>query len=180
MDVEGVRVVHAMPGRVRLKISQVKKDAILAEDIQRQLSAVQGIQRVETNPLTGSVLVLYDSEELVASESLHALPDLLSRFFPGLDASELTVWMSSPRNGAESGPPLAQSITTLFGTWNAQLEQTTGGLDLKVFFPLTLFLLGIRGLFVSEKVVFPTWYDLLWFSFGTFVMLNRSVVDGNK
>jgi len=35
-----------------------------------------------------------------------------------------------------------------------------------------LFLLGVRSLFVSDKLRVPMWYDLIWFSFGTFLALN--------
>jgi hypothetical protein len=28
--------------------------------------------------------------------------------------------------------------------------------------------------------VFPTWYDLLWFAFGTFFMLNPGAVGGRR
>ena len=54
-----------------------------------------------------------------------------------------------------------------------------GGLDLTVFLPLALFALGMRGRLGSErkKLAVPTWYDLLWFAFGTFLMLNRSAIE---
>ena len=37
-----------------------------------------------------------------------------------------------------------------------------------------LVLLGVRGLFLAEELPAPRWYDLLWFGFGTFVMLNAA------
>lgn len=180
MDGAGIKVVHAIPGRIRLKISQVKEDSAFAEEIHRQLSAVQSVQWVETNQVTGSVLVLYDVEEIASPESLRALPDLLLRVFPGLDAEEIKNWLDSAQNGVHPTSPFAQNISALLGTLNTRVGKATGGADLKVLLPLTLFILGIRGLFVSEKVVFPTWYDLLWFAFGTFAMLNRSVIEGNE
>jgi len=177
MNVEGIKVTHAIPGRIRLKVSEVKENPTLAEEIQGQLSAVQGIRLVETNPLTGSVLVLYDAQAVTSLDSLRALLEPLSRFFPGIDLGELEAWFLS-RNGSDSDPPVASQVSALFGTLNAGVREATGGIDLKVLLPLALCVLGIRGLLVLEKAVFPTWYDLLWFSFGTFVMLNRSAVEG--
>jgi isoamylase len=46
--------------------------------------------------------------------------------------------------------------------------------------PLTLFVLGVRGLLVAKTVPFPAWYDLWWFAFGTFFMLNRPEAQGMR
>ena len=72
----------------------------------------------------------------------------------------------------------AGGITTAIGALNAGVGKVTGGIDLKLLLPLTLFVFGIRGLLVAQKVVFPAWYDLLWFSFATYLMLNRSETRG--
>jgi hypothetical protein len=58
--------------------------------------------------------------------------------------------------------------------------KVTGGIDLKLLLPLTLFVLGVRGLLVAQKVPFPAWYDLLWFAFGTYFMLNRPEAEGMR
>ena len=55
-----------------------------------------------------------------------------------------------------------------------------GNADLKILLPLTLFLLGVRGVLVSEQLALPTWYDLLWFSLGTFIMLNPRLGEARQ
>jgi hypothetical protein len=50
---------------------------------------------------------------------------------------------------------------------------TAGVGDLRAVVPLVLFVLGLRGLMVEERMVFPSWYDYFWFAFGSFFMLNR-------
>jgi hypothetical protein len=68
---------------------------------------------------------------------------------------------------------LTGGLATFFGVLNTRVNAlTSGGADLKILLPLTLFLLGVRGVLTSEKLILPTWYDLLWFSLGTFFMLN--------
>ena len=69
MDVEDIKVAHVIPGRIRLKVAKVKENPFFAEEICRRLSGVQGILQVEANPVTGSVLVLYDVGTLASLDS---------------------------------------------------------------------------------------------------------------
>jgi hypothetical protein len=175
MGIGDIRIVHAIPGRVRVKISRLKENPVLAREVQARLSTVRGIQYVEVNPVTGSVLVLYDRTTLESLDSLLSLPAWFSPLFPDLEFHELEDWLTSA-NGNGSATSFADRLSTFFGDLNAKVGETTGGLDLKLLLPVALFLLGMRGVLVAGKGVFPTWYDLLWFAFGTFFMLNPSVV----
>jgi Heavy metal associated domain 2 len=179
MESGGIRVVHAIPGRVRVKIASLKENAALVRDVQGRLSGVQGIQRVEVNPITGSVLILYDRTAFESLDSLFSLAACLSPLFPDLDFSRLEGWLTS-ENADGNAPPLAERLASFFGGLNAKVSETTGGVDLKFLLPLALFLLGVRAVLVAGKGVLPTWYDLLWFAFGTFFMLNPGVVDGRR
>lgn len=59
-----VQVVHALPGRVRLKLPRLKNNTSNVAEIQRNLFAVSGIKHLEANPQTGSLLIEYDSNVL--------------------------------------------------------------------------------------------------------------------
>jgi hypothetical protein len=179
MESGGIKVVHAIPGRVRVKIAGLKENAALVREVQGRLSAVQGIQRVEVNPITGSVLILYDRTAFESLDSLLSLAASLSPLFPDLDLSGLEDWLTS-ENVDGNAPPVAERLASLVGGLNAKVSETTGGVDLKFLLPLALFLLGVRAVAVAGKGVLPTWYDLLWFAFGTFFMLNPGVVDGRR
>jgi len=48
-DLKGITVAHALPGRVRLKIPEVKENPELARPAQEKLGRVPGIQRVEAH-----------------------------------------------------------------------------------------------------------------------------------
>ena len=173
MSIAGITVVHAIPGRVRLKIPQLRDNPELARDIQQRVSGHQGIRRIEANPLTGSLLVLYDPSELTSLESLLALSETLTPLFPDLDIGQIEAWMAASTNGTGAPSSLMESISTTLGALYSAVGKVTGNLDLKLLLPGALFVLGIRGLLIAEKVPVPAWYDLLWFSFGTFMMLNR-------
>jgi hypothetical protein len=132
------------------------------------------------NPIIGGVLVLYDAMALEPFDAFVSLAERFTLLFPELDLREFEVWfaVSGHANGADA--PLAERLLAIFGSLNAQVGKTTGGIDFKLLLPLTLFLLGIRGVLVAGKGVFPTWYDLLWFAFGTVFMLNPGVVGGRR
>lgn len=65
-----VQIVHALPGRVRLKLHRLKNNTSCAAEIQRDLLKVLGIKHLEANPQTGSLLIEYDPNVLEAL-SLH-------------------------------------------------------------------------------------------------------------
>jgi Heavy metal associated domain 2 len=180
MGIAGIKVVHAMPGRIRVKISRLKGNPVVAREIEAQLSDVQGIQRVEVNLVTGSVLVFYDPEQMAPSDSLFSLAGTFAALFPGLNPSELQAWLTSSHDEPNGQFSVADRISMCFGSLNQTVGRSTGGLDLRLLLPLILFFFGVRGLLMAEKVAFPTWYDLLWFAFGTFFMLNPQGVEARR
>ena len=44
MEIEGLKVVHALPGRVRLKVARVKGNPALAREAEEKLAKVPGIR----------------------------------------------------------------------------------------------------------------------------------------
>jgi hypothetical protein len=162
-DLSDIELRHAIPGRVRLRIPGIKGQPALAREVQQQLSGLKVVRRVEVSPITGSVLVIYDPADTPAMAELGRM------MIPGLDLDG----MSAPDLGAEA-PPSADAIADSFRQLNQKVAAATGSTDLKVLLPASLFLCGILRLVAARKVPSPTWYDFLWFSFGTFFTLNRT------
>ncbi len=183
MDLEGLKVVHALPGRVRLRVAKVKGNPALARQAQKKLAQVPGIRQVEATPGTGSLLIQYDGE-LFSAASLEILSETLAELFPEIEVLSLAAGLASlaetPGAGAGTGPPLAAGLTGSLQAANAQLAKLTGGLDLKLLAPLALILFGLRRLWAAEKATSPSWFDYLWFGFASFVMLNRGLVEGGS
>jgi len=59
-----IQVLHALPGRVRIKLSRLKNDMAYASRIQQDILALPGITHLETNPKTGSLLIEHDQNVL--------------------------------------------------------------------------------------------------------------------
>lgn len=67
--------VHEVPGRLRIKIPSLKRNARSAVEIQTLLKRVTGVTRVSVNTMTGSVVVYFDADTVTS----HTLLSLLSR-----------------------------------------------------------------------------------------------------
>ena len=102
---EEIQVVHAIPGRIRLKVARVRTNPALAQEIQVRLAAVRGISRVEVNPITASVLVIYEAREGIAPDSLAALTESLSTIFPSFDFKTLQKGNYRPLTVQTQRPP---------------------------------------------------------------------------
>jgi hypothetical protein len=67
-----VQILHAIPGRIRFRISQVKENAAFANQLEQTLARMQTVTWSQVNPRTGSVLIGYDSRLLSALNELQA------------------------------------------------------------------------------------------------------------
>ena len=65
--------VHNIPGRLRVKTPIVKGDPDTAEDIQKLLEAVVGVDSTAVRTLTGSVIVNYDAKTIDSETILDIL-----------------------------------------------------------------------------------------------------------
>ena len=58
----GTEDCHILDGRIRIKVPEVKGSPAMASELESQLAKLNGVSHVKANPLTGYVLVLFDSQ----------------------------------------------------------------------------------------------------------------------
>jgi hypothetical protein len=94
---EAIQIVHHVPGRIRARIRLIKGDASACDMIGQMTAAIEGIERVETNPLTGSVLVHYDKDD----------PGIMPRLNQALKDLDTLLSLAAPDSDetGESGGP---------------------------------------------------------------------------
>jgi len=180
MNTSAITIAHAIPGRVRLKVARVRQDGAFAGKLRQRLASITGVQQVDVNARTGSVVILYDAALLGASASLRTLAESLTPIFPDLSTEDLQAFASLSANGATAAsiPVIGEGVRTFVTSVNDNIQRVTGGnADLKILLPLALFALGVRSLLKSDKLLSPTWYDFLWFALGTYFMLNPKPGD---
>ncbi len=92
--------VHALNGRLRLKIPELKGNPLRALEIENQFNLMTGMQEVSANPVTGSLLFIYDPHLLKQEEILAELEEL--GYF----------WNQGGRNSAPGHHGVVETITT--------------------------------------------------------------------
>jgi copper chaperone CopZ len=66
-------IVHDVSGRLRLRIRALKRNQPAATDLKACLGAIPGVASVDANPLTGSLLLVYDPTRTDRATLLAAL-----------------------------------------------------------------------------------------------------------
>lgn len=65
--------LHTLDGRLRIRVPEVKRSPRRARALELELGVLSPIAEVTANPVTGNVLVLYDSERTTATKIVEAL-----------------------------------------------------------------------------------------------------------
>jgi hypothetical protein len=91
--------VHALEGRLRLRIPQVKGAAKKAREVEGLLRQIVGVDYVSANPITGSVLIIYNPRLLEQADLVAALTE--AGYLSPAD------WVAA---GANSNPSTPQAV----------------------------------------------------------------------
>jgi len=169
-------VSHHIPGRMRVKVPSAKDQPRVLRQIQQSLAPMPGVQHVEINPATGSVLILYDLERhdafhtQLAEHSTHA--DLFALDPPKVtEVDELAEKIETEATFLAAHSEVARRMIEAVQQINAGLKQATNNtVDLKVLLPLGLALYAF--LEAGTEAVTPLWVTLGIFSFNSFVALH--------
>ncbi len=166
-------IVHAIPGRVRVRLDRSLRSPVFMHTLVDALSQVEGVRRVQANPSTGSLLLLYD-------------PQLLSleQLYQAARAADVTLVIPATPAAPDSAgelTTLAQRINSAIGRLDQTVFGFTGGtLDLRTLFPLGLATAALRQIATSGgNLAAAPWYVLLWYSFESFTKFNSRKVAVN-
>lgn len=100
---EGIRILHRLPGRARIKVPSLYRSPARKREIEQRMQREREVTGVSANFLTATVLIYFRREE--------ALPSLLSRL-----ESQFGGQPGSARGAGESPPdPTGSSVETAIG-----------------------------------------------------------------
>jgi len=57
-----IKIAHQVPGRIRMKVSDAKGNPEQLDEIKQTFSLIPGIEQVDVNPDTGSIILRYDPD----------------------------------------------------------------------------------------------------------------------
>ena len=101
-------ITSFVDGRVRLRHPALK-DKATAENITTVVGSVDGITTVQSNPLTGSLLIYYDVEKL-SREQLLELAEQGAMFIPGLNEEDAPADETAEGAEGEAAPRKACKV----------------------------------------------------------------------
>jgi copper chaperone CopZ len=140
-------------------------------EVASQLENQPGVDHVDVNTSTGSVLVHYDHTVHEKEDIVGCLEDvgLLLGSVLGAGGDELPD-LGDSGNGEQGHSTTAKSVVDTVNDLDRRLSELTGRrVDLKLLFPLALGAIGLRsaivnGIGLSEVPA----YILLWYAFDSF------------
>ncbi len=168
-DLHPLEIVHAVPGRVRLRAVTLRDDPAQARDVEALARELPGFESVAVRPQTSSVIVRYSLEDTDPA-SFHAA--LASRFDLREPRKTAPPAPTAPDTPAAPRPvprPLGAQLTRqvrrlwVFG--NRKTLSATGGLlDLHSSVPWVLLFLGIRQVVISSSLGPLPWYTAFYYA----------------
>ena len=147
-DLPSARITHSTNRRLRIKVPEKRRDMAFFEVVRGRLAAWQSVERVETNPLTGSILIYFSDLERLLLEAAEKN-----------DFLDIDFGASAP----PAGPVVTRAAVRSFATSDSVLRNwTANALDMRSAVFLLLFIGGIYQLLRGRlSTPAPT---LLWYA----------------
>ena len=73
-----IRLCHAVPGRVRFKIPELRSSGILANFVKSRLMKRKDVEHAEVRLVTGSLIIRYDEDKITGTDLVEALQSQLT------------------------------------------------------------------------------------------------------
>jgi heavy-metal-associated domain-containing protein len=168
-------VVHAIPGRLRLRLERADLSDDFVAALERLLLSMPGVQEVRIALQTGSVVVRFDQRQLD-----------LERLLAQARASRLLelVRADRPQDQVKTVPTslTAARVQRAFHEVDVRLSELSHGRwDLRSVVPATFGLLALRQIVTNfgDLAGIP-WYALAWYAFDSFWKLNDQARSGQQ
>ncbi len=150
---------HSLPGRIRFRIPLLAGQEKTMAELTKQLKKIDGITGIDTSPVTGSVLILYDEKKLQ--------PDLLFTILIRLldleKELERTPDSSIKKGFNRFSQGVNQAIFTKSGGW----------IDLRTLVPLTLGITGLYRLWTIRPIPMPTAITMIWWAYNGLISSDK-------
>ena len=147
-----VEVLHSIHGRVRFFVPSLKNNQEACDQLEKQLLNAEAIHQLRINPLTGSILMLFDPEKIDLATLTGVLVKLL-----GLEEA------------VEERPEsfLGKEISAVLDSLNRSIFESTNGMaDLNSLVTTTFLSMGFYALLRGSRSL-PAGLSLLFWAYNT-------------
>jgi hypothetical protein len=186
-----LQIAHQVPGRVRMKIPAGKNNPELLKQIGEVFGAIPGIEEIEVNPTTGSVVLRYDTDrhdefhgtfnEHYAAHSAgdNGAPNGAARGTQNgamhgadTDLDKLTGSIEAEAEFLASHSHSARVIVDFVKKLDREIKVATGNsVDLKILFAIGM--IGFTVMEIGATAATPVWVTLAIFSVNHFIELHE-------
>jgi Heavy metal associated domain 2 len=180
-----IKVAHQVPGRVRMKIPSAKGNPALLDEIQKTFAAIPGIEGVDVNPETGSVVLRYDADRhddfqagFVNRMSAHQPPPPRQRP-PSNEIDALANRIEQEANFLAEHSDAARAVVDFCRHWDREIKVASGNMmDLKMV--LCIGLVGFMIFEVGAAAATPVWVTLTLFGLNHFVEMQSELAESAR
>ena len=168
-----VRVEHALPTRVRLRVARIVGARVASERIARRIADEMRLERVTVRVRTGSILLEDRARKLDPAHLAARVDDLLrsERDDDGIPLSQSPPFSRGPTRLAHAVAHAATEINDDVG------EMLGHRADLGTLLPIAFATGGLVEVIASRKVPGPTWFNIFWWSLRSFMTFNVDAVN---
>jgi hypothetical protein len=153
-------ITHFITGRVRIKIPSKKGDEGFFSSLKERFSNFPGVQKIEINPVTGSLLILHSFDpESLDIKQINAYTEMNALFrLEGV----------SP-GGKEVSLNIRKNVGETFHSFNENIKELTSGeIDLPTLTVILLLGVGIYQIGAGNFAA-PAWYVAFWYAMNIFM-----------
>jgi hypothetical protein len=176
-----LQIAHQVPGRIRLKVASAKGDSELLQQISDVFGVIPGVEQVTVNPVTGSIVLVYDTEQhdefhgAFQNHYQRAVGDSAASADYAPPATEIDTLAKTIEEEAEflaQNSASARAVVSFFKDLDRNIKTTSGNnLDLKML--LAGGIIAFTLLEVGAGAATPVWVTLSLFAMNHFVEMHH-------
>lgn len=151
-----LEIKHCIPGRIRFFVPSLLNSSNGKEILEEKMCKIEGIEKVDVNILSGSLLVQYKTDKIEKILILGIIIKLLG-LEDKIDGKEISIIRKEIKKWNEA---LSYSL----------YEKTKGLLDIKTAVSLVFLYNGMKGLFFSTEAAKSNPYSLLYWAYRSLVL----------
>jgi hypothetical protein len=146
------QIVHTSPGRIRVKLPAERGNAVVLEGICGRLRNYPGVYSAEANPITGSILILHETN---------------AEAITGYARSQ---GLFSLRVEVHRKPEVQRIVTSTVASADRSIRRlTSGDMDIRMASVVLLIAAGLFDLLRGNFIAMP-WYVAFWYAFNVFLV----------
>lgn len=168
-----LRIAHQVPGRIRLKMSGAKGDRAQLEQVRQAFGLIPGIEKVDVNHDTGSVILKYNTQQHTDFHASHRHYEehVESHRPPKNEYDELANKIEQEAEFLADHSHAARVVVDFCKNLDREIKAASGNtIDFKIL--LVAGLVGITIFEIGTTAATPVWVTLVLFGMNHFIEMQ--------